>query len=349
MAVTKMIGHKGKSPNGMKQCIKYCLQESKVKQGYCAVTGPYQYETITTENVFKSFIEEKELWGKTTGRQYMHSVISFHKDDSITPEMALEFGEELCESNPMYNKFQCLICVHEDRESKHIHIVSNSVSFVDGLMESHGKPELRALKQHVDELCVNYGLKVTVKGQHFDGSSMEGEIVSNSTKKYRVLADNTKDSYLADCTAKVLDAMEKSASRSEFVEAMSKTNWRCEWSDTRKHIVFISEDGKRVRASNLAKTFHLDELLTKESLEAALNDEYTRTQRNETESDDDTIGTDAGDTAAEYGTITYDSVVTDAVTGLASQSIAVGTKITGSIVQKSNNEQKRKQRKGRHI
>lgn len=349
MAVTKMIGHKGKSPNGMKQCIKYCLQESKVKQGYCAVTGPYQYETITTENVFKSFIEEKELWGKTTGRQYMHSVISFHKDDSITPEMALEFGKEICETDPMYNKFQCFICVHEDRESKHIHIVSNSVSFVDGLMESHGKPELRALKQHVDELCVNYGLKVTVKGKHYDGSSMEGEIVSDSTNKYRVLTNNTKDSYLADCAAKVLDAMEHASSRKEFVEAMSKTNWRCEWSDTRKHIVFISEDGQRVRASNLAKTFHLDELLTKESLEATLSNEYIRAERDETESNDDTIGTDAGDTTAEYGTITYDSGVASEVGAIANQTISVGTKVVGRVVRKSNNEQKRKQRKGRHI
>lgn len=342
-----MIDHRGSAPSGMKQCIKYCLQETKVKQGYCTVTGPYQYDTITAQNVFKSFMEEKELWGKTDGRKYGHSVISFHKDDSITSETALEFGREICETDPMYNRFQCLICVHEDKDSKHIHIVQNSVSFVDGLMETHGKAELRALKQHVDELCAKYGLKVTIKGQHYDGSSMEGEIVSDSTNKYRVLTDNTKDCYLADCAVKVLDALERSSSRKEFVEAMNKTNWRCEWSDTRKHIVFVNEEGKRVRASNLAKTFHLDELLTKETLEAALNDEFTREERNDTESDE-IIRTDDTD-AAEYGTITYDSGFASGIATVTNQSIAVGTKVTSSIVRKSNNEQKKNQRKGRQI
>ena len=46
---------------------------------------------------------------------------------------------------------------------------------------------------------------------------------------------------------------------------MLEQGWETIWKDTKKHVTFINDDGKRVRGSNLAKNFQID--VTKEGLE----------------------------------------------------------------------------------
>lgn len=68
---------------------------------------------------------------------------------------------------------------------------------------------------------------------------------------------------------------------------MKESGWDVNWSDKRKHIVFQNQDGKKVRDSNLSKTFHLD--ISKEVLESEFNrneeKERTATGRNQREDD----------------------------------------------------------------
>ena len=48
---------------------------------------------------------------------------------------------------------------------------------------------------------------------------------------------------------------------------MQNQGWQVEWEDTRKHITFKNAEGKKVRGSNLTKTFRLPatkELITHE-------------------------------------------------------------------------------------
>ena len=52
--------------------------------------------------------------------------------------------------------------------------------------------------------------------------------------------------------------LEKSCSKEDFIENMSKLGYRVNWKDTRKNIVFINENGKRIRDSRLSKTFNVD-------------------------------------------------------------------------------------------
>ena len=33
------------------------------------------------------------MWDKDSGKMYAHNIISWHKDEQITPEQALEFGK----------------------------------------------------------------------------------------------------------------------------------------------------------------------------------------------------------------------------------------------------------------
>ena len=76
------------------------------------------------------FLEEKKMWDKDSGRMYAHNIISWHKDEQITPEQTLEFGKEFAEN--WFSGFQTLVPVHKDKDHIHCHLVTNSVSYEDG-------------------------------------------------------------------------------------------------------------------------------------------------------------------------------------------------------------------------
>lgn len=59
---------------------------------------------------------------------------------------------------------------------------------------------------------------------------------------------------------------------------MKQFGWSVNWTEKRKHITFQNQDGKKVRDSNLSKTFHLD--ISKEGLEKKqLEEERERLQK----------------------------------------------------------------------
>ena len=62
-----------------------------------------------------------------------------------------------------------------------------------------------------------------------------------------------------------LHAMKQCMSKEQFIERMKASGWKVHWKDARKHIAFENQDGKKVRNSNLEKTFHL--AVNKEGLE----------------------------------------------------------------------------------
>ena len=76
----------------------------------------------------------------------------------------------------------------------------------------------------------------------------------------------------------MLKALENCISKEKFIEKMKQFGWNVNWTEKRKHITFQNQDGKKVRDSNLSKTFHLD--ISKEGLEKKqLEEERERLQK----------------------------------------------------------------------
>lgn len=291
MAINKIITNHAKTHRAMKNVIKYVLQDQKVKDGYVAVTGPFVGEEITVDTVYSSFIAEKKLWGKDNGRMYLHSTVSFHKDEEITPEKALEVGRKLAEEDPFYRKYQTLIAVHQDKGHLHIHIVSNTVSFLDGYKEQHNKDDIEALMQRTSALCSSMGLSVTEKGKHFDGSQIDsGEIISNRTKDYRLLTNDDKQSWKAQMMVAIMDVAQSSKSQAQFIALLKQRGIETTWTDARKFITFEDTEGHKCRNSTLAKSFSCPWLTSKEAL-----NEYLR----ETRVDTDDVGFGEGATQSD--------------------------------------------------
>ena len=264
MAINKTINKRTNSHGAMRNCIEYVLRPDKTSELLTYVTGPYRHDEINYDLVYRTFLEEKKMWDKDTGRMYAHNIISWHKDEQITPDQALEFGKQFAET--WFSGFQTLVAVHKDKDHIHCHLVTNSVSYEDGRKLHNTKKDLERMKQFTNQMCRERGLTVAEKGKHFDGSQIEkGEVIAWSKDKYNLFRQQVKDSFVADCAMAVLKALENCISKEKFIEKMKQFGWEVNWAEKRKHITFQNQDGKKVRDSNLSKTFHLD--ISKEGLE----------------------------------------------------------------------------------
>ena len=247
----------------MRNCIEYVLREDKTNQGLVYVTGPFSADEITYDSVYQSFLEEKKLWGKDSGRMYAHNIISWHKEENITLQQAFAFGKEFVEK--WFDGFQTLIGVHKDRDHVHLHLVTNTVSYEDGHKLHNSRKDLERMKEMTNQMCVEHGLTVAQKGKDFHGNALEeGHVRAWSKDKYHLLLDDQKKSHVAECALAVMETREQSCSKDEFVKGMAIRGWSTTWTDSRKNITFENEEGKKVRDSNIAKTFQMD--VSKEGL-----------------------------------------------------------------------------------
>ena len=268
MAVNKTINKRTNTHGAMRNCIEYVLRQDKTSELLTYITGPYCHNEINYDLVYRTFLEEKKMWNKDTGRMYAHNIISWHKDEQITPEQAFEFGKEFAEN--WFSGFQTLVAVHKDKDHIHCHLVTNSVSYEDGRKLHNTRKDLERMKQLTNQMCRERGLTVAEKGKHFDGSQIEkGEVIAWSKDKYNLFRQQVKDSFVADCAMAVLKALENCISKEKFIEKMKQFGWNVNWTEKRKHITFQDQEGKKVRDSNLFKTFHLD--ISKEGLENEFN------------------------------------------------------------------------------
>lgn len=291
MGIYKALGNgkKGTNSHGaLRNCLEYVLSPAKTNSEYCYMIGPYTPNSMDFNSVYGSFLDVKKEWDKDDKRMYAHTVISFPPNEAITPEQALEFGIRFAEKT--YDGYQVAVAVHLDKEHTHIHFVINSVSYVDGKKFQMSRNDLKRDKEYCNELCAEYGYSIAEKGKHADNSPMKsGEITAWSKDKYHLLTNLDKPSYVSDCGLAVLRAMETATSKETFISAMADSGWTTEWSDSRKHIVFKNADGKKVRDSNIQKTFNIN--CTKGELENEFirkNSERAtraRTQRTNDEND----------------------------------------------------------------
>jgi len=263
MAINKVINKSTKSHGAMKNVIQYVLQEKKVIEGYADIIGPYEPERITYDDVYQAFLEEKKIWKKDSGRMYAHNIISFHRDEKVTPKECMEIGRRFCDQ--FFSGHQSLIAVHQDRDHLHIHIVTNTVSYIDGRKLHQSRADLEKQKVFTNQLCVERGLSVAEKGKHFDGTKIEeGEIRGWNKDKYHLLVNEAKKSFVADCAIAIVETLQDCTSREAFIAGMTQRGWNVTWTAKKKHITFTNGDGDKVRDTNISKTFSMN--IDKENL-----------------------------------------------------------------------------------
>jgi hypothetical protein len=146
---------------------------------------------------------------------YAHNIISWHKDEKITPEEAYEFGKAFVEN--WFDGFQTLMAVHLDRNHIHLHMVTNTVSYLDGHKLHTTRKQLEDMKRLTNQICLERGWSIPQKGKDYHENDLDvGHVRAWSKDKYHMPLNNAKESYVAACALTVLEAKVDACSKDEY-------------------------------------------------------------------------------------------------------------------------------------
>ena len=249
MAIIKSVKN---SHSNIKHIINYVTKKEKtVGKKLCSGFN------CNIDTAAKEMQTTKELYNKTKGRTYKHFVQSFPPEENITPQQAHELAKEFVEQNPLFSDFEVVYCTHVDKEHIHTHFVVNSVSFADGHKFQMSKKDLEDMKILNNKLCMEHNLTICEIGKKKTDSMT---LIAYDTNKYQFLKkakENKVKSYVQDTAIAVFDSMQESNSKEQFIKSMESKGYSVDWQDNHKYIVFTNSEGKKVRNSNLQKTYNL--------------------------------------------------------------------------------------------
>jgi hypothetical protein len=131
----------------------------------------------------------------------------------------------------------------------HTHLIVNSVSFETGKKFRYSKHELQEMKDLSDVILREHGKTVCEKNQSITSFRM------GAYRSIEKAVQGKYQSWMYDTMVAVDKAMKSAASKDDFISIMRGAGYAVNWQDSRKYIVFINADGKKVRDKALAKTF----------------------------------------------------------------------------------------------
>ncbi len=140
--------------SGLGNRLRYIMNPAKTENGLlCAGIN-----TIP-DMAYQDMMDTKRRFGKLDKRQGYHIIQSFAPGE-IAPEDALRFGMEFIEKY-LSNRYEGVAAVHTDRAHIHVHMIFNSVSFIDGRKYHAARGEyLERIRELCDEQCRAWGLSV---------------------------------------------------------------------------------------------------------------------------------------------------------------------------------------------
>lgn len=256
MAIIKFTNSK----STLKHIINYITQDAKTTTEL--ITG----KDCTSDNALEEMQTVKNLYNKTTGRQYIHLVQSFSPNDNLSYDKAHEIGLELAKQ---YKGFQVLVATHTDREHVHNHLVINSVSFEDGKKFQQSKKDMEKIKIYSNELCAKNGLStISLKGNSKVSSSL-------TLKEYQVA--NKGQSWKMQLINAIDYSIENSLTKKDFISNMNSLGYQVNWTDTRKSITYTTPTGMKCRDNKLYDIRYL-----KENMQNEFNRKFKREKSNTT-------------------------------------------------------------------
>ena len=194
----------------------------------------------------------KKCFCKTDGRQFFHFVQSFPEEDDLTPQEVNAIGLEFAARE--FPDFEVVVATHLDTGHLHNHLVVNSVNCVNGKKLHQNAADLQAHRNVNDEMCLKHGLSVLEKAERHSKKKR--------MKSGEYQAGFRSESWKLDLIHAINEALEYAFDRETFIMNMEQEGYEVVWSDARKHITFITPEGRRCRDSSLH-----DETFLKQNLE----------------------------------------------------------------------------------
>ena len=247
MATVNLIQSKrSQSKAGLAFILSYCKRESKTVYGDKKLIGGVN---CIAESAYCEMLSTKMRYGKTDGRMFYHLVQSFSPDENITPETAHEIALKFAEEQ--FPEYEVLVATHTDKAHIHSHFVINSVSCENGYKLRSPKDFIEQMRNASDRLCTEYGLSV------LRPSRKQEKVQQMSSKEYRSAVRG--ESYKMQLAAVIDDAMAQAKTKEDFIRLMEAEGYGVVWTDERKYITYITQDGKRCRDRSLHEEKYLKE------------------------------------------------------------------------------------------
>lgn len=157
MAISKILSIKDlpKEAHGkhLKAAFDYIRKAEKTQNGRLVGAVNCQPDFALSQ-----MMSTKSQYGKLSGRQAYHLIISFNEGE-INTDIAMEFMQKFAEAYLLDN-YEAVYSVHDDTEHIHGHILFNSVSYKTGLKFRYQKGDWRKeIQPLVNRLCKEYGLQ----------------------------------------------------------------------------------------------------------------------------------------------------------------------------------------------
>lgn len=158
--------------SALKGAIDYIFNPEKTCENLIFGMG------IGKKTVYEDMRFLKELYCKTTGRQYLHWILSHDKDvaletvEAVNREVIKLIGSE----------FQVAAAIHTNKENLHSHFIINSVRITDGKKFSQSRKDMLKFRQNVNIILESYGLKTIGKENDFRWSCDVTDEVKDSVQ-----------------------------------------------------------------------------------------------------------------------------------------------------------------------
>lgn len=213
--------------------MRYTMQNKKtVWEGAKLITGI----NCQPESVYADFMTTKRLYHKTNGVMFYHMVQSFPKDEVVDPVTAHAAALKLAE---YYEGYEVLVCTHTDRDHIHSHFLINSVNFDTGRKLHIAKEQLQELRQHNDQVCMEFSLPV------FKPREQKQKTKTMTIGEYHTAARGQgKKLQLMNI---INDCMRHASNREEFIALMESEGCKVRWEKSRKNITYTTPSGWQCR------------------------------------------------------------------------------------------------------
>ena len=234
MAIISFTNYKrGQTTGCMGAVMRYTMQDKKTEfNGQRLVTGI----NCQPESVYADFMTTKRLYHKTDGVLFYHMVQSFPKGEAVDPTTAHAAALKLSE---YYKGCEVLVCTHTDREHIHSHLLINSVNFDTGRKLHIAKEQLQELRQHNDQVCMQFSLPVFIPNPNRQKSK------HMTIGEYHTAArGQSKKLQLMNV---INDCMRHASNRDEFIALMESEGYKVRWEKSRRNITYTTPSGWQCR------------------------------------------------------------------------------------------------------
>ena len=226
--------------------LRYIMNPDKTEGGLLCIG----INTIP-DMAYKDMMDTKPRFGKLDKRQGYHIIQSFAPGE-ITPDAALRFGMEFIEKY-LDNRYEGVAAVHTDKAHIHVHMIFNSVSFIDGRKYHAARGEyLERIRELCDEQCREWGLSV-----------IEGDFTRVKTTKDEARCRAQGKPTCRDMIRADIDrALRECIRWTDFVIAMRQLGYDVK--ETPKNVSLRGPGMKRfVRLRSLGKGYDKDSINTR--------------------------------------------------------------------------------------